>query len=184
MKHLFRTISLSVFAALGATSVALAEGQHAFTAQEAFSAMKTLNGDWAGEELVVSAGKTIEEGTKGKASVSYKTIAAGSTVMATYLEGSAAEMVSMYHMDGTDTLIHTHYCAAQNQPSMAFKPSTEAGAIDFRFTHGTNMDVHKDGHAHHSYIKIIDADHYESRSETWANGKLASTRYTKMTRKK
>ena len=180
-KSIISTFSVFVLATLASTAMA---GQPGYTAEQAFNAMLTLEGDWAGEAITVPAGKSMEEGSKAPAKVSYKNIAAGSTVMATFAEGSPAEMVSMYHMDGKDTLIHTHYCAAKNQPSMTFKPSSEAGAIDFRFSHGTNMDVNKDGHAHHAYIKIIDEDHYESRSETWANGKVAMVRYTKMTRQK
>lgn len=176
--------AISVFTLVTLAIPAAFAGQHGYSAQEAFDAMLKLEGNWAGEAVTVAAGKSMDEGTKSSAKVSYKNIAAGSTVMATYAEGSPAEMVSMYHMDGKDTLIHTHYCAAKNQPTMKFKPSAEQGAIDFPFSSGTNMDVNKDAHAHHSYFKIIDEDHYESKTENWANGKLASIRYTKMTRQK
>jgi hypothetical protein len=81
-----------------------------------------------------------------------------------------------------DELIHTHYCAIGNQPSMTFTNTAEQGVIDFQFTKGTNMDVNVDPHAHHSYMKIIDEDTYETRTANWGGGKLTSYRYTTMKR--
>jgi len=46
------------------------------------------------------------------------------------------------------------------------------------------MDVHVDGHAHNSNMRMIDEDTYETRSESWSGGKLASVRYTTMKRVK
>ena len=67
---------------------------------------------------------------------------------------------------------------------MTFNNSSEQGAIDFQFTNGTNMDVSVDPHAHNSFMKIIDEDTYESRTENWGGGKLLSYRYTTMKRVK
>lgn len=102
--------------------------------------------------------------------------------MQTFAAGTPAEMVSMYHQNGKDELIHTHYCAIGNQPSMAFVTTNESGVIDFKFTEGTNMDVNSDAHAHHSMIKVIDENTYESRTENWSGGRLVSIRYTSMRR--
>ncbi len=176
---------LSVTALLALTiSIAASAGEKAFTADEAYKKMLTLEGTWEGESLVVPIGKTNEEGTKSESTITYEVIANGSSLMLTYLKGTPMEMVSMYHQDGPEVLIHTHYCAAGNQPSMKFTPSKEPGKIDFKFDKGTNMDVTKDGHAHSGYMIIIDEDNFETKSEGWNNGKLANHRYTKMTRKK
>ena len=102
--------------------------------------------------------------------------------MQTFAAGTPAEMVSMYHQNGKDELIHTHYCAIGNQPSMAFVATDEPGVIDFKFTEGTNMDVNSDAHAHHIMMKIIDENTYESRTENWSGGKLVSIRFTTMRR--
>ena len=178
MKILSSFIALSIVAVFGATAEA------PLTADEAYKTMLSLEGTWVGESIVVPVGTAKEEGTKSKTTVTYKNIANGSSIMATFLEGTPMEMVSRYHQDGPETLIHTHYCAAGNQPSMKFTPSKEAKLIDFKFTKGTNMDVTKDGHAHSGNLKIIDADNFETRSELWSEGKVASIRYTKMTRQK
>ena len=102
--------------------------------------------------------------------------------MQTFAAGTPAEMVSMYHQNGKEELIHTHYCAIGNQPSMTFRDSGEEGVIDFQFTKGTNMDVESSPHAHHSFMRMIDEDTYETRTENWGGGKVTSVRYTTMKR--
>lgn len=181
MKNL-KLAAISVIAVL--LSTAAIAGDEGYTADQAFKTMLTLEGTWVGDAVVVPVGQSREDGTKTETTVSYKNIGNGSSIMATYLEGTPSEMVSLYHQDGEDTLIHTHYCAVGNQPSMTFRSTAEKGVIDFQFTNGTNMDVAEDYHVHNSYFRIIDEDHFESRSERWAGGKLASMRYTLMTRVK
>ncbi|PCJ48968.1 MAG: hypothetical protein COA73_18925 [Candidatus Hydrogenedentota bacterium] len=155
-----------------------------FTADSAYKAMLNLEGTWTGESNVVPVGKTKDEGTKSDAKVTYRTIANGSSIMATFLEGTPMEMVSMYHQDSPDALIHTHYCAVGNQPTMKFSPVTEKGVINFDFAYGTNMDVNEDGHVHSGWLKFIDENTMESETELWRDGKLNSIRYTRVTRQK
>ena len=181
MKNL-RLLALPL-AALMLSSVAIA-ADGGFTADQAFKTMLTLDGTWTGDAVVVPVGQSRADGTASSTTVTYKTIGNGTSVMATFAAGTASEMVSMYHQDGEDTLIHTHYCAVGNQPSMTFAATVEKGVIDFQFAKGTNMDVNADYHVHNSWLKIIDEDHFESRSERWGGGKLMSYRYTTMTRVK
>ena len=145
--------------------------------------MLALEGEWVGEARVVPVGGELDEAAVSKTSVSFKVIG-DSSVMQTFAAGTAAEMVSMYHQNGQDELIHTHYCAIGNQPSMTFQDSDQRGAIDFRFTKGTHLDANLDPHAHHSFFKIVDEHTYESRTENWGGGKLMSYRYTTMQRVK
>lgn len=181
MKKL-RLLTLSL-AALLLSTVTIADDA-GFTADQAFKTMLTLEGTWTGDAVVVPVGQSKEDGTASNTTVTYRTIGNGTSVMATFAAGTPSEMVSMYHQDGKDTLIHTHYCAVGNQPSMSFVETAEEGVIDFQFTTGTNMDVNADYHVHNSYLKIIDEDHFEARSERWGDGKLMSYRYTTMTRVK
>ncbi len=181
MKNL-RLLTISL-ATLVLSSMAIA-GDEGYTAAQAFKTMLTLEGTWTGDAVVVPVGQSKEDGTATSTTVTYKTIGNGTSVMATFAAGTPSEMVSMYHQDGEDTLIHTHYCAVGNQPSMAFVETGEVGVIDFQFTKGSNMDVNADYHVHNSYLKIIDEDHFEGRSERWGGGKLMSYRYTMMTRVK
>ena len=79
-------------------------------AQRSFDALKKLEGTW-----VMGKGKQA-------AKVVFKVTGAGSSVIETQFPGSAMEMVSVYHLDGPEKLIMTHYCAAHNQPTMALLP--------------------------------------------------------------
>lgn len=170
--------ALSTAALLLGSSALAGDG---FTPDEAFQTMLKLEGKWVGEAQVVPVGQSREAADVSSTSVSFKNIG-NSSVMQTFAAGTPAEMVSMYHQNGKNELIHTHYCAIGNQPSMKFIDSDEAGAIDFRFTEGTNMDVNSSPHAHHSFIKIIDENTYETRTENWGGGQLTSVRYTTMKR--
>ena len=174
----FTAVALS----LGLLSSAAFAGDTGYTADEAFQNMLKLEGTWTGESRVVPVGANKEDMPTSTTTVTWENIGFETTIMQTFLAGTPAEMVSMYHQDGPEKLIHTHYCAAKNQPSMAFRDMAEPGVIDFQFTSGTNMDVDVDGHAHNSSMKIIDENTYETRTENWSAGKLASVRYTLMKR--
>jgi hypothetical protein len=169
---------------IGAMPLAAAGDKEAFTADSAYKAMLTLEGTWKGESNVVPVGKTKAEGTVSDTSVTYEVIANGTSLMATYLKGNPMEMVSMFHQDHSSELIHTHYCAVGNQPTMRFEAVKEKGVVNFEFLRGSNMDVNKDGHVHASKIKFVDKDTIETATKNWRDGKHASTRYTKMKRQK
>ena len=178
-----KLLKIAAISTAGLVLSASALADNGFTPDEAFQTMLKLEGTWTGEAVVVPVGQSKEDATKSATTVSFKNIG-NSSVMQTFAAGTPAEMVSMYHQNGKEELIHTHYCAIGNQPSMTFANTAEAGVIDFQFTKGTNMDVHADPHAHNSYMKIIDEDTYETRTENWGGGQLTSYRYTTMKRVK
>jgi|TARA_B110000483_G_scaffold219092_1_gene272952 hypothetical protein len=175
-----KIVALSTAALLLSTTALAGEG---FSPDEAFQTMLKLEGTWTGEAQVVQLGQDREAATVSTTTVSFKNIG-NSSVMQTFAAGTPSEMISMYHQDGKNELIHTHYCAIGNQPSMTFASTGQEGVIDFKFTKGTNMDVDADYHAHASNMRIIDANTYETRTENWGGGKLMSHRYTTMKRVK
>ncbi len=177
MKQL-NIVALSVTSLMLCTAAFAGDG---FTPDQAFQSMLQLEGSWTGEAVVVPTGQSREDAAKTSTTVSFKNIG-NSSVMQTFAAGTPAEMVSMYHQNGKEELIHTHYCAIGNQPSMTFVGTGEQGVIDFQFTKGTNMNVNVDPHAHNSYMKIIDENTYETRTENWGGGKVTSVRYTTMKR--
>jgi len=158
--------------------------QTVLTPESAYKIFISLEGTWKGTSLVVPVGDKKEDGVKSETTVKYETIANGSSVMATFLEDTPMEMVSMYHLDGPGELIHTHYCAVGNQPSMRFEKTSEPGVITFEFLKGSNMDVNVDGHVHGGSMKLVDKDTIESTSKVWRDGKLDSVRYSRITRQK
>ena len=90
--------------------------------------------------------------------------------MQTLFPGDAYEMVNVFHMDG-DTLLFTHYCAAQNAPVMKFEKTDQPGEIKFVFNGGTNFDPNVDVHAHEGTFMVKDKDTVASEFITWAGGK-------------
>lgn len=182
-----RRFSILVIAMTLIVPAALADdvpqGSRILDAEGAFDVLKHLEGTWEGEALVVPVGASKEDGVQSTTTVKYETIANDTSVMATFAEGSPMEMVSLYHLDGKNELVHTHYCAVGNQPTMRFEKTDKPGVIKFDFASGTNMDVTKDGHVHGGTMKLKADGTLESATELWNNGKLSSMRYTKLTRR-
>ncbi len=83
-----------------------AEEPTAYSPESAFAALETLAGDW-----------TNEKTPQADPGMIIRTTGAGSAVMVTFFPGTAMEMLSVFHLDGPDRLVHTHYCACRiNQP--------------------------------------------------------------------
>lgn len=130
------------------------------TPKEAFEQLKKLVGTWE------------ESKEDGGNKVTFRLTGGGSALIETQMPGTPMEMVSVYHMDGTD-LIMTHYCAAGNQPTMKYKPGTSK-SFDFEFLKGSNMKP-TDMHIHSAKIRILAADRVESDWIGYMNGKPAGT---------
>jgi hypothetical protein len=141
-------------------------------AQAAFEKLKSLEGTGEGKG-----------GEKGEMSlkVIYKVTGGGSALIETQFPGTSHEMVTVYHLDG-DKLVMTHYCAAQNQPTMKLIPSKEPNMLAFDFVSGTNMKK-TDGHMHSMKMKLIDKNHIVSEWTMWSDGKPAGSVFFDVTRK-
>jgi hypothetical protein len=128
------------------------------------------------ERLKQLAGTWVQADEDGKPTdqvVSiYKVTAAGSAVQETIFPGQAHEMLSIYHLDGSDLLL-THYCALGNQPRMKADPDSPSNQIRFKFAGGTNLDPAKDMHMHEGTLTFVDADHIEFSGVAWVDGKPA-----------
>jgi hypothetical protein len=144
---------------------ATAPGQVVYDAHTAFAFLKSMVGTWEG-----ASAREHDHGTASARTVEVKTTGAGSAVVQTLFPGDKYEMVNVYHMDG-DTLLFTHYCAAQNAPVMKFEKSETPGEIKFVFNGGTNFDVNVDVHAHEGSYFVKDKDTVASKFITWAGGK-------------
>src|ERR1700691_622963 len=100
MKALRLSLMLSFLLTAGS---ALAQS----AAQKSFDQLKSLTGSWEGKN------------TQGMAvQVSFRDTAGGSTLMSEIHGHGPENMVSMFHLDGPNRLMLTHYCGAGNQPRM------------------------------------------------------------------
>ena len=95
----------------------------------------------------------------------------GATLAGGFYPGGPMEMMSLFHLDGKDKLVHTHYCALQNQPTMLFVKTDEPNRMRFEFAHGMSLDVNKDLHTHHTEFRLLEDGNVEVHIDTWQNGK-------------
>ncbi len=138
-------IAAVMFVALAATA-ALAQSD----AQKSFTQLKSLTGNWEGKS---SDGQPLL--------VSYRETAGGSALMSE-IQGDHG-MISMFHLDGPDKLLMTHYCAAGNEPRMQASVSPDGKTITFTFFDGTNIAPGA-GHMQRMILTLLDDNHH---TEDW-----------------
>jgi hypothetical protein len=129
-------------------------------AKAAFEKLKGLAGDWTG---------TTGQGLATP--VTYRVSSNGSVVMETLFPGTEHEMITMYHLVGSD-LVATHYCAEGNQPhfKLDLAKSTPTELV-FGFDGGTNFDPGKDNHIHSARIAFRGDGQHDEDWAFWAGGK-------------
>jgi len=141
-------IALALFLLATATA-ALAQS----TAQKSFDQLKTLAGSWEGK---TADGKPVK--------VFFRDTAGGSALMSEILGHGPENMVSMFHLDGPNRLLLTHYCGAGNQPRMTATASPDGKTITFDFLDATNLASPDAGHMQRVVFTVIDANHH---TEDW-----------------
>jgi hypothetical protein len=150
-----------VIAVHGETPAAKAPAEKSPAAQQ-FERLKKLAGTWVKAD---KDGKPTDE----VASV-LRVTAGGSAVEETIFPGSPMEMVSLYHLDGSD-LVMTHYCVLGNQPRLKADLKAPSNKFVWEFVGGTNLDVAKDKHMHSATLTVVDDNHIELQGEGWQDGK-------------
>lgn len=119
-------------------------------AQKAFATLKAMPGMWEGTS------------DHGPMQVTFKVTSGGSAVMSEIL--GKEDMVSVFHMDGPNRLVLTHYCAVGNQPRMQAEVSPDGKAITFNFFDATNLASPDAGHMQKMILTVIDDNH---QREEW-----------------
>jgi hypothetical protein len=133
--------------------------------QAAFGRLKTLVGDFEGHV-------TTPEGPAAR--VEFRLAGNGSALVERLFPGSAHEMVSIYHLVGSD-LVLTHYCAMANQPRMKLVAGGLEGDLVFDFVSGDNVDPKTTTHMHGGRFTVKDKDSYEADWEVMSLGKPAGS---------
>jgi hypothetical protein len=145
-----KTIRLALSILLLATATA-ALAQTA--AQKSFDQLKSLAGSWVGKN---AQGAPIQ--------VSFRDTAGGSALMSEIHGHGPENMVSMFHLDGPNRLMLTHYCGAGNQPRMTASASPDGKTITFDFLDVTNLATPDAGRMQRVALTVIDANHH---TEDW-----------------
>ncbi|MDQ8756235.1 hypothetical protein RCO27_08315 [Sphingosinicella sp. LHD-64] len=134
----------------------------AVEAEMSFETLKRLEGDWTG---TAPSGRNIR--------VTYRSIAAGSTLVETWALGPGRVSMTVYHMDN-DRLIATHYCPLGNQPRLLLSGHDGRGSFEFSFLDATGLTSAVEAHQDSFRITMHGADTF-ARSETYIeNGERAS----------
>jgi hypothetical protein len=150
MKHLkYLPATIALF--LAATSAIAAPDMQKTGAQKSFDAVKSLQGNWEGTD---SDGRPVN--------VSFTSTANNSAVLSEIRSDKHGMdmMVTMFHMDGPDRLLMTHYCSAGNQPRMAATASADGKTIAFEYQDATNLVPADAGHMQRLVITITDDGHH------------------------
>jgi hypothetical protein len=144
-EKLLLTIHILILAALAITATASAQTD----AQKAFTAIKNMPGTWEGK---TADGRAVR--------VDFKVTAGGTAVMSEIMGHGPEDMISMFHLDGPDRLILTHYCGAGNQPRMQASVSPDGKTITFTFFDATNLAAPDAGHMQRMTLTMIDENHH------------------------
>lgn len=144
MTKLARTLIAATIALSAACALAQTD------AQKAFTVLKSMPGTWEGTS------------PEGSLTVTFKVTAGGSAVMSEML--GKEDMISMFHMDGADRLLMTHYCAVGNQPRMLASVSPDGKIFTFTYFDATNLATPDAGHMQRMILTLLDDNHH---TEEW-----------------
>jgi hypothetical protein len=148
IRNLFALMLLGAFAA----SPAIAQ-TNATDAQRAFATIKSMPGSWEGKTL---DGHDVR--------VDFKVTSGGSAVMSEIFGHGPEDMITMFHLDGPNRLLMTHYCGAGNQPRMQASTSADGKTITFTFVDATNLATPDAGHMQRMVLTLVDENHH---TEEW-----------------
>jgi hypothetical protein len=144
-----RTLRALLVAALALTATALAQTD----AQKGFNAIKNLPGTW---EQKRADGQVLQ--------VTYKVVSGGSAVMSEIMGMGPEDMITMFHLDGPDKLLMTHYCGMGNQPRMVATASPDGKTFTFTYLDATNLATPDSGHMQKMVLTVLDENHH---TEDW-----------------
>ncbi len=144
-----KTLRLTLFAIAALTATVFAQTD----AEKAFSAIKALPGTW---EQKLPDGRALQ--------VTFKVVSGGSAVMSEIMGQGPEDMISMFHMDGPNKLVMTHYCGAGNQPRMQASVSPDGKTVTFAYFDATNLSAPDAGHMQKMVLTVLDENHH---TEDW-----------------
>ena len=167
MRCLRVLIAVAVLASLGLAQAPYSAAQST-KGGESFDKLKSLAGEWEG--MANEGGKEIPTTT------SFRLVSDGSALMNLLAPGTPHEMVTMFHMDGSE-LLATHYCVAHNQPRFRFVSTSDPNVVAFEFKDATNLVSPAVGHMDRVKFTILDANHHVEEWTFLANGQANTRRF-------
>ena len=131
-------------------------------AQQSFTTMKTMSGEWEGS---VTVEPPIPEMSDGKPlHVSLRVTSRGNALVHEMQEADTPidpkkydHPITLMYVDG-DRLYLTHYCDAGNRPRMTGATSPDGKKVEFEFLDLSGGNQY--GHMYHAVFTPIDANHH------------------------
>jgi len=146
--------------ALMAAAAGPVSARPASAAAAAFEQLRSLSGDWDGQD---QGGAVVHS--------SFRMVAGDTTVLETLKHGDMQEMLTLYSLDG-DSIALQHYCPTNNQPRMRATPAAgKVKQLVFEFQGAGNLPDSSSGHQHKLIIEFADATHITERWTWRAKGK-------------
>jgi len=146
--------------ALMAAAAGPVSARPASAAAAAFEQLRSLSGDWDGQD---QGGAVVHS--------SFRMVAGDTTVLETLKHGDMQEMLTLYSLDG-DSIALQHYCPTNNQPRMRATPAAgKVKQLVFEFQGAGNLPDSSSGHQHKLIIEFADATHITERWTWRARGK-------------
>lgn len=140
-----------LFFCFGMTFISNAEEKPAYNVQPAPEILKhflALEGEWQGTHK-------NHEGIDESIKLVYRTVSGGTAIEERIFAGTPQEMVTMYHGNGKEEIVMTHYCALGNQPRLKLS-QTDGKQFEFNFLDGVGIDRETTGHMGGMKITLID----------------------------
>ncbi len=109
--------------------------------------------------------------------------AGGSAVIETLFPDSDKEMITLYHLDGSD-LVLTHYCMLGNQPGMTATTITDNKIVFTCNDDGTFQANHDEAHMHQGTLNFLGPDRMTTEWREIEKGELIYTAAFEVVRRK
>ena len=146
MRRILILAALIVMTAAFVTMV-IAGSDEATQTDPRLAFLKSLEGTWVSE----SSSDELHEGM-----FEYRVTSGGTTVEERLMVGSPHEMLTVYHMDGTD-LVANHFCVLDNQPRFTASRRIESGTLAFDCDGKvSNTASHNEQHIHSWTMTLSD----------------------------
>jgi hypothetical protein len=167
MKNLKATTMVAILLILGVGQASSLAGESS-PSSAGFERLKSLAGEWAGT--------TTEGEEEVPANTSFRLVSDGSALMNELMGGTPEEMITMFHMDGSE-LMATHYCTAHNQPRFLMAPSSDPKVVNFEFKDATNLASPTAPHMVRVKFTLVDANRHTEEWTYLANGQEEIKRF-------
>ena len=132
-------------------SIVVAEEEGAYKIQAAPELLKHfigLEGEWTGTHV-------DHDGKEQQMKLAYRAVSGGTAVEERIFADTPKEMITVYHGDGGDKLLMTHYCALGNQPRLRLDQS-DGSTFEFHYLDGAGIDRETTGHMGGMKMTIVD----------------------------